>query len=55
MSANKIRVGVIGVGRGQSFGRGANLVGMELVAICDKWEEKLVEVGQQFSVTISRA
>jgi predicted dehydrogenase len=51
MSTQKIRVGVIGVGRGQSFARGADLVGMELVALCDKWEEKLTEVGQRFGVT----
>lgn len=51
MSTKKIRVGVIGVGRGQSFARGADLVGMELVALCDKWEEKLNEVGQRFGVT----
>lgn len=51
MSTNKIRVGVIGVGRGQSFARGADLVGMELVALCDKWEEKLLAVGKQFGVT----
>lgn len=51
MSINKLRVGVIGVGRGQSFARGADLVGMELVALCDKWEAKLVEVGKQFGVT----
>ncbi|MFN8486688.1 MAG: Gfo/Idh/MocA family oxidoreductase [Caldilineaceae bacterium] len=48
----KIRVGVIGVGRGQSFARSATAtVGMELVAICDQWEEKLKEVGQQYGVT----
>ena len=37
-----IRVGVVGVGRGLGFARGAapNL-GMELVALCDTWEEKL--------------
>ena len=35
----KIRVGVIGVGRGQSFARGATkAVGMELVALCYVWE-----------------
>jgi len=51
MSTKKIRVGVIGVGRGQSFARSADLVGMELVAICDKWAAKLVEVGKQFGVT----
>ncbi len=47
-----IRVGVIGVGRGQSFAAGANeLVGMKLVALCDTWEEKLREVGQRYGVT----
>ncbi len=50
--AKKIRVGIIGVGRGQSFARGAtDTVGMELVAICDQWEEKLNEVGKQYGVT----
>ena len=35
-SAKPIRVGVIGVGRGQSFASGATeLVGMKLVALCD--------------------
>ena len=51
MSTKKIRVGVIGVGRGQSFARGADLVGMELVALCDLWQEKLDAVGKQFGVT----
>ena len=37
---NKIRVGVVGVGRGMSFAQGAPFVGMELVALCDTWEEK---------------
>lgn len=46
-----IRVGVVGVGRGQSFARGASeLVGMKLVALCDHWEEKVRQVGQQFGV-----
>ena len=45
----KIRVGVIGVGRGQSFAQGATeAVGMELVALCDTWEERLEEVGKRF-------
>jgi hypothetical protein len=36
-----IRVGVVGVGRGQSFARGAtDVVGMRLVAVCDTWEER---------------
>ncbi len=47
----KIRVGVIGVGRGGSFARGATkAVGMELVALCDVWEERLQQVGQQYGV-----
>jgi predicted dehydrogenase len=46
-----IRVGVIGVGRGQSFASGATeLVGMELVALCDTWEEKLHEAGRRYGV-----
>ena len=36
-----IRVGVVGVGRGRSFMRAAAVTGMELVAICDTWEERL--------------
>ncbi len=51
MSEQKIRVGVIGVGRGQSFARGASeVVGMELVALCDHWEAKLEEVGKDYGV-----
>jgi len=46
-----IRVGVIGVGRGQSFMQGAGpLVGMELVAICDLWKERLEEVGNRYGL-----
>jgi len=46
-----IKIGVIGVGRGQSFMRGAGEhVGMELVALCDTWEERLLEVGKQYIV-----
>ena len=47
----KIRGGVSGGGRGQSFARGATkAVGMELVALCDVWEERLQQVGQQYGV-----
>ncbi len=46
-----IRVGVIGVGRGQTFMHQAPQAGMELVAICDTWEERLNEVGQQYRIT----
>jgi predicted dehydrogenase len=41
-----IRVGVLGVGRGASFARVAPHVGMQLVALCDTWEAKLQQVGQ---------
>jgi predicted dehydrogenase len=48
----KIRVGVVGVGRGQSFASGATeVVGMELVALCDTWQERLLEVGKRYGVT----
>jgi len=47
----KIRVGVIGVGRGRSAAAGAGPhLGMELVALCDTWEEKLLQVGEEFGV-----
>jgi predicted dehydrogenase len=47
-----IRVGVIGVGRGSRFARGAgDLVGMKLVALCDTWEEKLNSVASELGVT----
>ena len=43
-----IKVGVLGVGRGQSFIAGLTPdVGMELVAICDTWEERLNTVGEK--------
>ncbi|NQT20388.1 MAG: Gfo/Idh/MocA family oxidoreductase [Planctomycetes bacterium] len=51
-TAKPIRVGVIGVGRGQAFASGAtDLVGMKLVAICDTWKERLKEVGKRYGVT----
>ncbi|MHB9022769.1 MAG: Gfo/Idh/MocA family protein [Armatimonadota bacterium] len=46
----QIRVGVIGVSRGMSFARGAQHAGMELVALCDTWEERLREAGSQLGV-----
>lgn len=45
-----IKVGVIGVGRGRSFVGSAKTTGMELVALCDTWEERLDAVGKQFNV-----
>ncbi|MEC8931230.1 MAG: Gfo/Idh/MocA family oxidoreductase [Candidatus Latescibacterota bacterium] len=50
-SDDLIRVGVIGVGRGRSFATGASTsLGMKLVAVCDQWEEKLTEAGEEFGV-----
>lgn len=46
----RIRVGVIGVGRGDSFATGAAGAGMKLVALCDLWEEKLKNVGRKHGV-----
>ena len=47
-----IRVGVVGVGRGQGFARGAGPhLGMELVALCDTWEERLLKVGKELGVS----
>ncbi|MBI2193949.1 MAG: Gfo/Idh/MocA family oxidoreductase [Planctomycetes bacterium] len=46
-----LRVGVVGVGRGQSFARGMNeKIGMKLVALCDTWKERLKTVGRQYRV-----
>ncbi|MCX5660423.1 MAG: Gfo/Idh/MocA family oxidoreductase [Planctomycetota bacterium] len=51
-STKPIRVGVIGVGRGQSFAAGASeAVGMKLVALCDTWEERLTQTGKRFGVS----
>lgn len=47
----KIRVGVLGVGRGHVFAAGAHHAGMELVALCDTWEERLNKVGKELNVT----
>ena len=47
----RIRVGVVGVGRGRGFALGAGPhLGMELVALCDRWEEKLRTVGDELGV-----
>ena len=41
-----ICVGVIGVRRGQTFMRSAEIAGMNPVAICDTWEDRLKAVGE---------
>jgi len=49
---NKIRVGVVGTGRGHSFASNAtDVLGMHLVAVCDKDEDRLRKVGDEFGVT----
>ncbi|HAA73720.1 TPA: hypothetical protein DCE37_01190 [Candidatus Latescibacteria bacterium] len=49
--SDNIRVGVIGVGRGRSFIRGTGpLVGMELVAVCDRRRDRLEETGREYGV-----
>lgn len=50
MKKKKIRVGVIGVGRGQTFMNEAAHAGMELVAICDVWKEKLDEINKKYKI-----
>lgn len=51
MSNKKIKIGVVGVGRGKSFMQGASdLINMKLVAICDTWEERLEKVGNEYGV-----
>lgn len=48
---DKIRVGVVGVRRGEGFARGAGPhMGMELVALCDTWEERLAQAAKSFDV-----
>lgn len=47
-----IRVGVVGVSRGQSFMRSAVDTGMSLVAVCDTWAERLAVVGRELGVAI---
>jgi predicted dehydrogenase len=49
MKMEKIKVGIIGVGRGMSFTANQDITGLELVALCDTWEEKLTEAGQKLN------
>ena len=47
-----IRVGVVGVGRGQTFASGATeMTGLKLVALCDLWKERLDAVGKRYGVS----
>jgi len=45
-----ITVGVVGLSRGKSFVRSAELAGMKLVAVCDKREEALAAAGSSLGV-----
>ena len=46
-----IRIGVVGVWRGESFIKGAGEeIGMKIVALCDIWEERLKEIGDKYNV-----
>lgn len=47
----RIRLGIVGVGRGQTFAAMAQHIGMELVALCDKREDALNELNKQYGVT----
>ena len=52
-----IRVGVVGLRRGMNFAQQAGPhLGMELVALCDAWEERLKKAGRDLNVaTFARA
>ncbi len=49
-SRKPIRVGVVGVGRGGTFMRQAPAAGLQLVAVCDTWEDRLRASAKQWSV-----
>jgi predicted dehydrogenase len=48
-SRKRIRIGVLGVGRGLSM-RATGDTGLELVALCDTWEERLIAAGKSLDV-----
>lgn len=45
-----IRVGVLGVYRGEDFMLNAKAAGLELVAICDQWKERLDVIGKKYNL-----
>ena len=49
-SRSKIRVGTLGLRRGEVIARSADAVGMKLVAVCDTREDRLRAVGEQYGV-----
>jgi len=51
-SKKRLRVGVVGARRGRALALNVGpLVGMELVALCDTWEERLKQVGDELKVS----
>ena len=51
ISNGKLRVGIVGIQRGLTFVKTAEFADMELVALCDTWEEKLRETGAELGVS----
>lgn len=51
MASSKIKIGIIGVGRGMSFVKTALTCDMQLVALCDRWETKLQPFREKLGVT----
>ena len=49
----RIKIGVLGAGRGRSFMNVADAVGFELVAICDNWPEKLAAAGTDLGCSVT--
>ena len=51
--AGKIRVGVIGVGRGERLAEGTGAWDeLDLVALCDTWEDRLEKAGRRLGVAV---
>jgi predicted dehydrogenase len=49
-SDKKLRLGVVGAGRGRAFMQQASAVGMQLVAICETQKDKLEQAAQAYGV-----
>ena len=49
---NRIRVGVVGMGRGFGMVTSAAAHGFELVAFCDRWADKMTAVCRALNVSI---
>ena len=44
----KIRIGVVGTGRGKTFMKPAECTGLKLAAVCDRRPEKLAVIKEQY-------